>query len=649
MVMTAVLLGDTKYVIRNTFLKLLAVFLLTTCCLLLTTNPAFAQTPASPSAISSQQSTTNPSANLPSSYLANSSFSPQSPHTASLAIYNFSHAVSCLLIGQSPISPCLEYKFYKDVTGMVKSVPILSSTSTSNGVLGLTFSMVEEVVDTKPISSSIFLANLGDQMGIRSAHAQVGGSGSGVLSPIFKLWEVSRNIAYLVMILIFVLVGLMVMFRQRLNPQTVVSVQMALPGLVIGLVMITFSYFLASLISDIAFIGTNVVGYYFSLAQGGTEVTQLPLITNPNPGSYNPRPNTEDNAISIFSRYVNIINTSSIHEPLAYIWPYLKGRQVADPSLLATIGNTGGLAASGPGFASVADFILNFDAQKALQTLVTMFAVQFVLPFGGLFGGPGQAVSAGGAAIITGIAPVWLVSWSLAFVAMLVLVYSMFRLLLKLISNFLSIIFLTISAPFFFLIASIPGRQSIATTWMFNMLCNVLAFPAVFAVFYFVAFILGNNQDPLFKINEGSSLAGSAVFPLLGGINLKFLNLLVAFGALVASPSIPDIICKAVGKPSQLGGLAAGAISGAISQGQRYQGQISGGTSGFAGNVGRLTDTEHWDVESVDQLTGKKTYKLDAYKSPAGRFAQIGRWADRTFNRPIPHEQQVHDPNRHPS
>src|SRR3989338_2336972 len=175
------------------------------------------------------------------------------------------------------MASCLEYRMYKDAQGMIRSTPYLSNVNTSNGVLGVTLSMIGEVISTPPIRSSEFIANFGEQLGIKSAHAQVGGSGSGVLAPIFKLWEVSRNIAYLAMIIIFIIVGLMVMFRQKLNPQTVVSIQMALPGLVIGLVMITFSYFLASLISDIAFVGTNVVGYYFSLAQDGGTPTQLPL------------------------------------------------------------------------------------------------------------------------------------------------------------------------------------------------------------------------------------------------------------------------------------------------------------------------------------------------------------------------------------
>lgn len=514
-----------------------------------------AQSTASPAAVTNYQPLT-----------ANEYLPASSPNYATMAIYNFSHAVSCILIGQSPIAPCLEYRMYKDAQGMIRSTPYLSNTNTSNGVLGVSMSMIGQLISTPPIRSSEFLANLGEQVGIKSAHAQVGGSGSGVLAPIFKLWEVSRNISYLFMIVIFIAVGFMVMFRQKLNPQTVVSIQMALPGMVIGLVAITFSYFLASLISDVAFVGTNVVGYYFSLAQDPPPktITQLPLIAK---STSSLRPGQEENVLSIFSRYTNIINWSNSAQALVGTWDYLADD---DPSRWPVFGR--------------------WDAQRALTVLSSMLAIQFVLPYGGLFGGVGQFISGSILGGVTLKDPIDTASWGIAFIAMLILIYSMFKLLLRLIQNFLSIIFLTIASPFYFLATSLPGRQSLIPNWFFNMLCNVLAFPAVFAVFYFVAFILGKVNDPLFEVTKSTSLVGGSTFPLLGGFDLNFLNALLAFGALVASPSIPDIICRTVGRPGQLGAIAAGAVGGAVAAGQRYQGQGQSGGAGFAQNIGNLRD-----------------------------------------------------------
>lgn len=553
------------------------------------------------------QTTSTSSANIIPAY---TTLPTQSPNTALKAFYDFGHAMNCVLIGKSLLAPCLEYKIVQDTKGMLRSVPYLSNaqTDSNNGLLGFSMSLIGEVIATPPVKSSEFIANLGEQIGIKSANAQVGGSGNNILTPIFKLWEVSRNISYLAMILIFVAVGLMVMFRQKLNPQTVVTIQMALPGLVIGLVMITFSYFLASLISDIAFIGTNVVGYYFSLADPSiTQPTQLPLAEKTSTGD------REANVLTIFSRYTGIVGTLKLKQTLDSIWPYLDDPQRGNFPLVGGVGLSG---------------IDGMDPKNAITILANMLAIQFILPFGGLFGGVGQTVAGSIPPVVTALGgTTFLIAYSMSWIAMLALIYSMIRLLLRLINCVLGIIFLTITAPFHFLAASLPGREGIATNWMFNMLCNVLAFPAVFAVFYFVAFLLkgqtSNGIDPLFQVGKGTDIITGAAFPLLGGIRLNFLNTLIAFGALVALPSVPDVICKAVGKPSALGGAIGGAVGAAIGQGQKYQGQVEGGAKGFTGNVGRLTDQKNYHLEKIGE-DGKPIYGIDPYHSRAGLVKQIG-------------------------
>lgn len=554
----AAILSFQQSAFSNQLLKFFLLFILYFIFSILYSPSAFAQAPATPGSV------------IPAT---NQYFSGQSPHAASLAIYNFSHAMSCILIGQSPIAPCLEYKMVKDATGAVRSVPYLSSVNTSNGVLGISLSMIGEVISTPPIHSSLFLANLGEQIGIKSAHAQVGGSGSGVLAPIFKLWEVSRNISYLVMILIFIIVGFMVMFRQKLNPQTVVSVQLALPGLVIGLVMITFSYFLAALISDMAFVGTNVVGYYFSLAQGPS-TPPAGIIDNTN---------TERNVLSIFSKYTNFMDKDTLNNVYQQIKPFLDNPAIPDFDIKNK------------------DHWANpqFDGKSATELMSKFILFQVLSPLSQALGGLGTTINVL-ATLGSGDSNI---GTALSLVATFVLIYSMFKLLLRLIQNLLSIIFLTIAAPFYFLATSLPGKQSLLPNWFFNMLCNVLAFPAVFGVFYFVAFMLGptNPNNELFQITTGAGITGTSTFPLLGGLTNDFLNRLLAFGALVALPSIPDIICRAVGKPGQLGALAAGAVGGAMAAGQRYQGQATGGLSSAIQSPGRLTSTRAFTLNEAGQ------------------------------------------------
>ncbi len=107
-----------------------------------------------------------------------------------------------------------------------------------------------------PTSGTLYLANLGTNLGlVDEAYAQsIGGTGDRVLFPVIKLWQVARNVSYIAFILVFITIGLMIMFRQKISQQATVSAQAAIPGLVIGLVLITFSYFIAALIVDFSFI-----------------------------------------------------------------------------------------------------------------------------------------------------------------------------------------------------------------------------------------------------------------------------------------------------------------------------------------------------------------------------------------------------------
>jgi len=132
-----------------------------------------------------------------------------------------------------------------------------------------------------------------------------------------------------------------------------------------------------------------------------------------------------------------------------------------------------------------------------------------------------------------------------------------------------------------------PGRQDMATDWIRNMLCNVLVFPAVIAVFYFAAYLVGGREIAVFNINMPLSPTNtSGALPLFGALDLSFLRKLIAFAAILATPAIPDIICQAIGKPGRAGSALEGAITGAVGQGRSYYGQFNGNVAKVAGDMG---------------------------------------------------------------
>lgn len=528
---------------------------------------------------------------------------PNSPQGANQFLFNIMHALSCFGAGQSIIGEsCIEYQIQKDLQGKVQTVPVLSSVNTSGGLLGATGGIIGALYTNRPLNTVDYLASVGQSLGIvKEANAQVPGSGTSVLSPILKLWEVSRNIAYLVMILIFLVVGLMIMFRSRLNPQTVINIQAALPGLVIGLILITFSYFMAALISDMAFVGTNIVGAYFSAVRGEAA---------------NPQNLVEDlssrSVISIFTPFTRPFGFYEMWDVLDSFWEDLKDPKISDTDLFA------------------------YDPSRVIKYLLLFMIWQVFSPLGSAFGGTGSVVVGLGSFVITNVFTLQLISFGLGFLTMIILVYTMFRLALRLINSFLTIIFLTVTAPFQFLFASLPGRQGVVTDWILNMLANVLAFPAVIAVFYFVAFLLGPSFGPKwcdrpasggnpaqpcpFKVTElnqseynnlvstayaqidptGTKIVGNQAFPLFGGLNLNFVQFLLAFGALMALPTVPDIISRTVGKIGEAGQLIGQEVGGSTAAGQRYYGQISGGIPSVFGQAGRITNAPGYEIGKVN-------------------------------------------------
>lgn len=488
---------------------------------------------------------------------------PTSPVYTDLMVHNLFHSFSCLAVGQSIIGqPCLTYQFTQNAQGVIQGVPMLAQVNLSGGALGTTSSLIEALYLNRPVRTADYLTSVGQGMGIvKTANAQVVGSGAQVLSPILSLWQVSRNITYVFMILIFLIIGLMIMFRNKLNPQTVITAQAALPGLVIGLIMITFSYFFAGLITDMAFVGTNIVGHYFAAAQ------KTPTNQNPTPKLISDI--KDENVGSIFSKYVGMLGSGDISGLINSILSSLDGNVQMWVRLFAgIIGFQVGSAFGGP-----------IGEMLGPTTCAATGVGALVAPLCGVIGGlVGKVV--GGTAIGLAVAakPGEIFGLLLYFVAIAVLIYTMFKLLLKLITVYLNIIFLTITAPFQFLAASLPGRQGIVTSWMLSMLANILAFPAVFAIFYFVAYLLGPDQSAgkFFGINSVHNLTGTtgATLPLLGGLNLNFINALVAFGALVATPSIPDVISRALGKFSQAGQLLGQEIGAGTKAGQGYAGRL---------------------------------------------------------------------------
>lgn len=73
-------------------------------------------------------------------------------------------------------------------------------------------------------------------------------------NPVLNLWRAVRNISFMLLAIVTVVFSFLIMFRVKLSPQVVVSIQSALPKIVIAMVLITFSYAIAGLLIDLMYV-----------------------------------------------------------------------------------------------------------------------------------------------------------------------------------------------------------------------------------------------------------------------------------------------------------------------------------------------------------------------------------------------------------
>lgn len=140
-------------------------------------------------------------------------------------------------------------------TGQISPSQVDLASVNDGGIVSALAGITTKIMTTRPASSLDYLAyvstNLKNHHVINQAYAAGPGYGFTALSPILPLWRAFRNIAYLLFALGFVLYGVMIMFRVKIDAKTAASIQLAIPKLIVTLIVITFSYAIVGFLIDI--------------------------------------------------------------------------------------------------------------------------------------------------------------------------------------------------------------------------------------------------------------------------------------------------------------------------------------------------------------------------------------------------------------
>lgn len=428
------------------------------------------------------------------------------PQYSAYSLSNLTFGLGCLVSGTS-LEGNQKCPARDNNDGKLK----LFSQVPGGGALGGVNNTVLAVYQNPPTSTGLYMAHLGTGFGIvKEANAQtIPGQGNSVLEPVLRMWVIARNISYFVFIFILLAIGFMVMFRKKLNPQTVISIQSALPGVVIALILVTFSYLIASLIVDVSFWGVRFVTVFFtqSFPSEGSNVNYVNQYLE----------TTRDK--SIFDFYGIFLQSPFLGDFIvgvgrAFFSSEAINEVVGRAILVPALGAGGGtLPTSVPGISQLYQFT-----------------------------GKGPAAAIGG---LTGSV--------IALIIIIALLLQLLKLLWQLILAYISILIMTILGPFLILAGAIPGKQGAVSMWWKTLLANSLIFPAVYAVFIFSGLFLGNTDFGDFQ----------QTLPLFGGLPSEFLRIIIGYGILLGSPAIPTMIKEMFGV-KDIKGIPEAAMSGAM-------------------------------------------------------------------------------------
>ncbi|MEK9176308.1 MAG: hypothetical protein AAB520_02605, partial [Patescibacteria group bacterium] len=376
-------------------------------------------------------------------------------------------AMMCQLTGRDPLSPNQKCLGVDPETGKIGFV------GNGGGMISVMGTLISYTF-VPPVSSTQYISYLKNNFGlIKPIYAQTSaeckGPGMGFcgLKPVILLWATMRNFAYLIFILLFVVLGLAIMLRIHIDPRTVMTVQNQIPKIIVGLLLVTFSFSIAGLLVDTMYVASYLLGSVIASAD-------------------------VDRGQQDFRKIVTASNTFDA----------------------ANKSYTGGV------------FGIVTDGSQTIHGLVNNLFLgpkpedNFANKFGNVEGVGGPLV---------GILSTFIEVLANIIIGIAV-IYILIKLWIILVLSYINILLDVIFAPFWFLLGLLPGSEMGIGGWFKDMLANLAVYPATIAMLMlanvflhalrgadgalFVPPVLGNAHSA----NEISGLIGLGFFFMLPNV-----------------------------------------------------------------------------------------------------------------------------------
>lgn len=362
------------------------------------------------------------------------------------------------------------------------------------------------------------------------------------------IWKIFRDFALLLLVVFLIVSGFMIMFRAKINPQTIITLENSLPRIVVSLLFIVFSFAIAGFLIDLMYIVTIIIVSQFSTLNIGdffninNKTELINKFVNPGLWELFPRLDSKMTFYGIGNAFYNIlpriiqeflkgpitvITSIGLVKFIQFLWEKL-------PEALTGLGAGGGVSFIGIGVEGEGNI---GNVAKIPAFWVTLFIIGIISPY------------------IIGFLISLLIFFSVFFI-----IVRIFVILLK---TYIKILLLIIFSPIMLLLGALPGKNFIFS-WIKNLAVSLFIFPLVTTLVLVSAVIAKIN------LNETTNLWTA---PYLYGLDPQALTAIIGVGILLVIPDLIKLMKEALGvkdagispkffgAASSVGGGAYGAVS----------------------------------------------------------------------------------------
>lgn len=374
---------------------------------------------------------------------------------------------------------------------------------------------------------------------IPKAYAVEGIGFTGML-PFLPLWKAFRNLSLMLLVVVVVVIGFLIMFRFRISPQAVVTIENSLPKLLLTMFYISFSFAIAGALIDLTYLSILFIIEVFSKS--------------------NPTVAGLDNVGMLHRQFI----TSNVIQITSYLYPTGTGS-----GAWSTVSN---LWSNGPiAIYRKALFELYNLIPLSLQLVITVAGVaaqsyfaakifsgvtgkwtkllgncQASIPFiGGLTIDVCTLVVSLAVSVLIGkFMPSFFIILALIIITV-GLLYLIGRIFFTLLGAYIQIIINIVFAPIFLIPEALPGRSAFIP-WIKRLVGNMAAFPTMVTLFLFIRMMNG------IAVNAGQTIS----FPLLFGFKSDGFIAIITGVLMFMIPDLTKGVIKGIaGDPSFKGGV----------------------------------------------------------------------------------------------